>query len=399
MVLLPWDFGDEMTPYRGFMRGNSIPVTIIELVFVLLALARGFSPAASIAALPGLTKAGLGLFAITVAWTTIFIAESSATAVLGMIKLFAHLMFGLAFAQQLSIWPRQQRQRIWLVSGLGVVSYCLLWGTNIVFHHPTGDDWKWLVPTLTNIRWIGFFSLAGFCSGLGALVLFCDGRIDRRRITLSLVFCTLGCFLAVWTASRGAILAILVASLFAVFFTKDRKTLAVIILVAFVIALSLAAALPVPHEAYGLERLLGITIHSSDLNELSSSRVQIWQETVKKIAVHPWAGWGIDQFRFAGPEMTLGIRHPHQSTLQLVFATGVAGAVAITLIAIPLIRNWPRNLVSPPHWAAGSYVIAGTVYGLYDGFFYYTYPVMIFLMAVAMMLKPAEPTGAYDKSD
>lgn len=400
MVLLPWDFGAEMNFYRGFMRGNSLPVTIIEFIFVLLALLRGFSPAKSIAALPGVTRLGLALFALTSIWTTLFIAEYSIAAILGLIKIFGHLMFGLAFAHQLATWTNSQRQTIWPIVGLGVVGFCLLWGVNIVFYNPSGEDWMWLVPTLTNIRWIGFFALAGFCSGLGAIVLFDDGRVVRSRVALPLALCILSSFLAIWTASRGAILAILVASSITLFFARDRKAIAVLIMTAIIFALAIAAATPVPHESYGLGRLFGSANLANGLNGLSSNRIEVWLETIRKISFHPWLGWGIDQFRIAGPENTIGFRHPHQSILQLLFSTGVAGAVATTMIVIGLSRTVRDTLKSPIHLAAASYIVAGTIYGLHDGFFYYTYPVMVYLVAIAILITPTnEQTTASDRSD
>lgn len=175
--------------------------------------------------------------------------------------------------------------------------------------------------------------------------------------------------------------------------------MAAIVLAAVVFAIAVAAIIPVPHPAYGLERIFASALQTHGVDQLSSGRIQLWEDTISKVAAQPWLGWGIDQFRLSGPENSLGLRHPHQSVLQLLFSTGLAGVVALTLIAAPSLKHFPMTLASPARLAAGSYAVAGTIYGLHDGFFYYTYPVMIYIVSIAMVLKPDAQTTASDRSD
>lgn len=387
-----------MNPYRGLMRGNSLPVTLVELLFLLLAMARGFSPTAAFASLPQLTKVGSLLFLAVTTSTTIAVAVSSLVAVLGMFKLFAHFMFGLAFAHQIANWTSRQRRYIWLAIGLGVVGYCILWGINIAFYNPVGDDWVWLVPTLTNIRWVGFFALAIFCAGIGSLPPACRARDNLQSLLFALFFSTGGLTIAFWTGSRGPILAIISAAILSSLLGPARKQIIILSLSATFLALLFSVSLPVVHPAYGIDRIIGSSMPTNGMAGLSSRRTETWIATIKKIKQRPAIGWGIDQFRFAGSETELKFRHPHQGLLQLLFSTGCLGLLATLLIVMPFADRFPRKMPHPYQWGAIAYSSGAVIYGLYDGFFYYTYPMMIFLIAVVCLAAPIPLSETY-KSD
>jgi O-antigen ligase len=397
MVLLPWDFGRDMTPYRGFMRGNSLPVTIIEFIVVLLAMARGFSPVAAIAALPGLTKAGLLLFSIASAWTTIFVAEHPIVAALGGAKLFAHLMFALAIAHQLAGWTDRQRAYIWPAIGLGVLGFCLLWAVNIAFYNPVGDDWIWLVPTLTNIRWVGFFALASFCAGIGFLGAGAGSKLTSYAHLAAIFFGTVGLMIALWTGSRGPLIAIAITVILSSLILGSWRKLAVFVLISSAVATAVAVNLPVVHPNYGVERIIMASQPTEGVAGMSSGRLQIWADTIDKINHRPVEGWGIDQFRYSFEAGSEGYRHPHQGILQLLFSNGLLGAAALMIAVIPLVNHIPRKFGLPYQQAGLAYLLGAAAYGLYDGFFYYTYPVMTMLVALACVLVPTR-TNASDRS-
>jgi O-antigen ligase len=399
MVLLPWDFGNQISLYRGFMRVNSLSVTVVEILFLLLAMRLGFSPAAALAALPRLTKAGAFLILLVATWSTIWVSASPFAAIIGMIKIFLHLMFVLAIANQFLDWTPRERNQIWLTIGYGVVIYCVLWIISIVVYRPSGEEWIWLVPGLTNIRWIGFFALASFCAGIGSLPANSDASGYRRQLFVALFFCTIGLGIAFWTGTRGAVVAILVATTSALLRTMAWRKILPLVFLATFIALLISSALPVVHPSYGLNRIINSSTSSKDITGLSQGRIAVWTETLKKIKERPFAGWGIDQFRYSGPEDTLGYRHPHQGVLQLLFSMGFLGVLAMLMIVIPFVKRFPRKLSLPHEWAALAYFSGAIIYGLYDGFFYYPFSVMIFLISVACLQTATLPQPASGRSD
>lgn len=399
MVLVPWDFGREMSGYRGFMRGNSLPVTLIEILIFFLAMARGFSPLGAVSALPEITKAGLALFLLTAMWTTFFVATSSIIAILGLIKIIAHFMFGLVMVDQLARWSFDQRQYIWLTIGWGVMGYCLLWVINIVCYDPVGEDWIWLVPTLTNIRWIGFFALASFCAGISLIQTMPDGRIGRAQLFIALIFGTVGLTIAFWTGTRGAVVAILSASILLSLVFADGRKIALFAVSSAALALVISAALPEVHPSYGVGRIIAASAPTNGVVGISAGRIPIWLDTVDKISLRPFLGWGIDQFRFSFPQAQTGVRHPHQAILQLLYSNGLIGMLAALMIVVPFIGQVVRKFSQPYQFAALAYLFGALTYGLYDGFFYYTYSIMIMLVAAACVIAPTTTPRANDMLD
>lgn len=400
MVIIPWDFGSDMNLYRWFMRRYSLSVSIVETLIVLLAMHRGFSPAASYGALPLLSKAGLLLSLLVALMTAIFVAVEPIGAMLGIFQIFMHLMLLFAMVHQFAQWKSNELRLIWSVIGLGVVGYCALWGIDIAIYPPIGDDWIVLVPGVTNIRWVGFFALASFCAGIGLLPASCDQESSRLRLMPALFFCTVGLGIAFWTGTRGAAIAIIAATFASsLLVTSARQEILRLALSAAFVALLVSSALPVVHPGYGIARIIGASTSSVDMKNFSSGRTVLWSETMKKISQRPVAGWGLDQFVYSGPEASLGLRHPHQGVLQLMFSSGLLGAVAAVMVVFPYVTRQRKGLQQPYEWAALAYFSGAIIYGLYDGFFYYPFPVMIFLISIACLHETIWPKPATDRSD
>lgn len=93
------------------------------------------------------------------------------------------------------------------------------------------------------------------------------------------------------------------------------------------------------------------------LNEALTGRLDIWHDSVKMIAAHPWNGVGVRGFRYAYPQFAPpndhfmiaepcgvgeGACHAHQIVLEILTETGVIG-LALWLAALALaLRTWRR---------------------------------------------------------
>lgn len=390
MVLLPWDFGNEVTPYRWFMRWKSLPVVIVEMLFVLWSMTRGFSPLTQITALDRETKAGILVLTGVAAWTTTFVANEPSMGLIAIFRFFAHFMFALAMAYQLTTWTIEQRNLIWPAVGLGVIGFCLLWGANIYFYRPTGIDWAIFVPTLTIIRSAGYYALALFCAGIALFLSNLDSRGGRLSRALGILFGIIGINLAFWTGTRAAAVAILTLVALSSLIFSNRSVLVKYYLITIVIGIAIAAALPVVHPYYGVERVIGASIQSTSIDEVSSGRLQIWKDMTVKILDRPLMGWGIDQFGYSFPPGTPSISQPHQGVMQLIFSSGLIGVTAALFILISFIRKIPRKIEFPYQYASAAFVFAAFVYASIDGFFYFAYPTMIFVIGGAVLIA-AEP--------
>lgn len=397
MVLLPWDFGAEMNHYRGFMRGLSLTVPLLEMTFVLLATARGFSLFAAVREAPTVSKAGFAMLVAVVVAGAAFSSKVPILSLIGLGKIVIHALFFLAIRDQLSRANAKLRNTIWTAIGLGLLAYWAIWGFNIWAFEPRDAEWVGLVPAVTNVRGLGFFALAGFFAGA---VLALSGNSKRSTYLLGTVISASALIMILWTGSRGGLIAVFVAlSLLAILSSHFRVNLAKFSIIVFPVAVSISLLLPTVNPSYGVERIIFSSVGAPADSDPSSGRIEMWVGTIEKIKGRPIAGWGVEQFATAGPEKTLGFKQPHNMILQLLFSTGILGAIAALLITLPFLPRLHWDVSTPDRLAAWG-LIAGTLtFGLYDAAFYYTYPVMIFLIAVAMVLKPFEQTVASDRSD
>jgi O-antigen ligase len=396
MALIPWDFGSEMNVYRAFMRGLSMTVPLLESVFVLLAAANGFSPFAAIRNMPKWTKFGFALLLAVIIMGTAFASKVPVLSLVGLGKICMHALFFLAVRQQLDIADTDMRNNFWRAVGSGLIAYWVIWGINIWLFDPQGSEWVTLVPGVTNVRSLGFFAVAGFFAGLAVAM---DTNAGRSRFSVSTAITVAALVMVFWTGSRGALLAILIAVFgLLIFAGRARDALIKFCALAFFISIAISLLLPSVDPNYGIERIIFSSVATPADSDVTSGRTQMWIETANQIVRKPVGGWGVEQFAVSGPERTLGFKQPHNMFLQLLFSTGLLGVIATLLIALPLLPKLSLDISTSDRFAAWGVIVGTITFGLYDAAFYYTYPVMLFLLAVAMVFKPAALTSASDKS-
>jgi O-antigen ligase len=200
-------------------------------------------------------------------------------------------------------------------------------------------------------------------------------------------------------ARAGGMLAVISGTIFAFFFAPVlRRSIAGFFGSALILAVLASYALPIVNENYGLKRMISSSSIIVDGGNPSAGRTQIWAGTVQKIMERPVLGWGIEQFAISGPEETLGFKQPHNMILQILFSVGFLGGLATLMMLLPIALRVVFDLSQPERVAAWGYVTGAIAFGLYDAAFYYTYPVMIFLIAAATILTPEKPSVAPDRS-
>jgi O-Antigen ligase len=397
MVLIPWDFGNELPPWREILRYNSLTVPFIEFFFVGLAITNGFRPVRALRLLMPATKAGLIILTACALWTTLFLAVVPFTAMMGMTKFVAHCLFALAMSHMVSIWSEAERNLVWPAVGLGLLGYCLLWWINIAYFHPVGNDWVRLVPATTNVRWVGFFAFSCFCAAIGTIVQTSLSN-SRWRLLVAIVFATVAFAVAFWSGTRSAIVAIAVAAIVSALVLPVRRQIILTTSVSLFFGLGIASVLPIVHPAYGLGRMLAASNPSVDIDTMSSSRLQIWVEIFGKFLERPIFGWGIDQLRYTYDDQAKLVRNPHQAVLQVLVSSGLCGVFAYLCFAVQFVRSIPRSFSKSYQFAAIAYLAGAIAYGMYDGFFYFTYPVMMFIVA-AVCLNAPTCSSASDRSN
>lgn len=127
------------------------------------------------------------------------------------------------------------------------------------------------------------------------------------------------------------------------------------------LALALAAAVAwqtsAPFEARMARTLDALQGTRSGLDAALTGRLDIWHDSLKMIAAHPWTGVGVRAFRYAYPRFApthdhfliaepcgagQGACHAHQIVLEILTETGVLGLV-LWLVALAIaVRAWRR---------------------------------------------------------
>jgi O-Antigen ligase len=397
IVLIPWDFGNDLTPWREILRYNSLAVPLIEFFFVGLAITQGFRPARALRLLLPVTKAGLIILMACALWTTLFVAVVPLNAVMGIMKFVAHCLFALAISHMLNLWCEAERNLVWPAIGWGLLGYCFIWWINTAVYRPVGDDWIRLVPGATNVRWVGFFAFTCFCAAIGTLRVQPQQSRNHWRLPLALVFATVAFAVAFWSGTRAAIVANTVAAAVCVVVLPIRRQIFFTTSISLLCGVGIAFALPTVHPAYGFHRIVVASNPVAGLDAISSDRIKIWIEIFGKFIQRPLLGWGIDQLRFTYADQANLVRNPHQAILQVLVSTGLCGLVGYLCLAARFLQSIPRKFTESYQIGGMAYLTGAIAYGLYDGFFYFTYPVMMFIVAAACLATPP-PSPAVGRS-
>jgi len=91
--------------------------------------------------------------------------------------------------------------------------------------------------------------------------------------------------------------------------------------------------------------------------------------------------------------------HPHNFPLQLMFSGGIVSVLLVLMIFIPSLKRWKWPCVNGQNAAGVGGVIGILVYSMYDGALYFSYPIIIFVIAIATSIPPSTPQPDRGASD
>lgn len=401
MIALPLDITNAPSGWQVFVRSNSLAVPLVQLIFVLVAMSGFFSPLKAINQLPYVTKIALAVWVIMSCAVSFQTGKDHLSASIGLMKLAIAALFMLALVDLKRFYGFRFILTLWVSLGVGVTLYMVLWAVHILVVSPHGMDWITRLPGVNNVRHTGHFAFTSFVSGLVCLSAFQNSKKAWLKFLLPLMFGSGGLGLALWTGSRGPLLASIVAIFVTMLATSgDRKILSIYFALSAVVATAVVAILPIPHPWYGIAGAIGIAdVSAQGANELSSGRMELWFDTIAKIQEHPILGWGVNQYATFGPAKTGNPFHPHNFPLQLMFSGGVASVLLVFMIFLPALRRWKGPCANSLSSVGVGGVVGILVYSLYDGALYFSYPSMIFLISIATSITPSTPRINREMSD
>ncbi len=258
----------------------------------------------------------------------------------------SHSVFGVYLYAYLRTCTHAKK-RVLTLTLIGLVLFilailALTWG---LLSSPRTYNWITDPPFFVNLRHLGH--IVALLLPIGWLLLLPLSTphsqltqpaiaISRLRILSSTGFLTLCWGLVFWMGGRGAFLSSVIVAMVFLFIARPLPWwLRIMALILPILLGALIANIAhVDNPSMGLERTLGIA-HAQQLGnnpnfDISSSRWEIWQQSLIHWQQSPIWGLGADWFKFALPVIGIDdMFHPHNAVVQWLSSYGVVGLASL----------------------------------------------------------------------
>lgn len=385
-AIASWDVDKGRSSLQSGIRFYALPAMVAEIVLIIFAFARGFSPVRVVRSLSPWKQAALAVLVATGFGTAVFAAPEPASALVRTCISLIHLSFGLGCLYLLRLDGAAVRPTLWPAIVIGLCGYAvavaaLVWS----IPDPLNFDWLYFGLGMVNIRQMAFYSAAGAAAALGLAA-----AASNRRAYLSYVAAA-GILLALsfWSGTRGGIVALLVAfGAGAVLLPALRRLSALVALASGILLGVLLSLIHVPPSGYyGLVRIAR-SGGDGTADAVASGRIELWAGTVRAILERPFFGYGENQFRAVVTEAGGAFNHPHNSVIQVLLQWGFIGGGCF--IALAAVLCWRACLEARKGGgeALPAFLVAASLLclSLYEGSLYHPYPVMMIAVALSFLL-------------
>lgn len=383
-ALTSWLFAAD----RPVLLFYSTPVIMAEIAVIILAIAAGFDIRITFARLHPITRVGAAIWLAAVLFADLIAAPVEAAAIPLLFTTLVHAIFALALWSLVTTAWASHRNSFLICSAAGVGLFGLIF-VSIILTEVGNPNFHWIGVGIgiTNIRQLGFYGITLVGITLGFAV-----SAHGWRMAIVASGLTFGFWLTILSGSRVAFTAALLVA-FAVGISSEsrsRTSLAALVAIALAVAVPTSYLL-VPHEAWGFDRIIARSLSGGSLNEYTSGRLAIWQETWSAILQSPFLGHGEGQFRSQIASAGNGLNQPHNAVLQFLYQWGLIGTVGLTLMLVSTLRNLGaamrrRTEADLAAIGAATGLLAAA---MLDGSLYYVHPVMIVVLCLVTLHAPA----------
>lgn len=252
-------------------------------------------------------------------------------------------------------------------------------------------------PFYSHPRIFGMHMFAGAIAAFGWLLI--EHTSKAWRVT-AMSFALLVWAGLAWSGSRAPVLGLAVALGLGFCFQScgaERRRFLTRTALLSIGSLLLALLLGSPRAHMGWWTALRRTANASDLDALSSKRIQIWEIVWTKIQTAPWLGHGGDAYLFIHPR--LGGDQPHNFILQWMHEWGLVSTLPLLALLAWCLSCALRKDVSPPgispirRWAGAS-LAGATVCALFDGVFYHVIIALPIFLIAGLCIPPGSTLRA-----
>jgi O-antigen ligase len=377
LVLLSWAPSGDWTPSKLFVRNWTAPVVGSELFVILVAVREGM-----LRSLPRwnwsrpAVAAVLILSAIAVA--TAWFAPLGERAAYMTAYWFIHGLFGLSILYLCGRLFQPAELVCAYLAGFAAFALLLV---IYIFQIPDWSrfNWKNTFMAFSHIRHAGYYAAA--IAGLGFGLMAIAGR--KSEWGFAFACSSAAIIIALWTGSRGAVLAVAGALVIGLLLAPAFRSLrgAGGAVASLVIGAAVASQLPAPHPMMGFSRMVGATTSGN----VTTGRTDLWEIAMRAVGERPLLGYGEGQMSKVATFHDMV--QPHNVVLQVTLAWGLAGLACLLVIAIaycrralPVVRK-EGEAVLPAFMAMAALLILS----LYDGSLFYPLPQSIFAACAAII--------------
>lgn len=379
LVALAWAPTGDWTFVKLFTRSYAAPVIGSELFSIVVAIREGMLKSLRRWkwSIPVLLAVAILLVIVT---ATALLATMPRVAIILSVYWIVHVLFGLSVVHLCGRLFNARDLTLAYLAG-----FALFAAEFFAFISAIPDwgrfDWKNGFMAFSHIRHAGYYLAAVGTLGIGAMA-----ASERRASWLwAWVSASVAMGIALWTGSRGAMLAIAGALALGVLLLPAVRSIRCWGGTLSGLALALAAVRVAPAAAPS--HLMGLThaVQQTASADVTTGRTTIWKNVIAAIRERPFFGYGEGQMHTVAPTWTMV--QPHDSILQVTLAWGLVGLLCVLTIAIAYARRAIPAVRRESGWLVPPFMTmsALAILSLYDGALYYALPQSIFMACAAMI--------------
>lgn len=384
-TICTWDNDGLFTAFGQYVRQYSIPTVALEILVLLICTSAGWQPGKRLAELPRVTKLLILATIAAVMISSLAMSSHWVTSVHFAVRYVIHISVFFALVHILSQTQKYENAAfcIWAMF-YGALAYVAALSAFAIFApKPENFIWWQRMPSATNIRQIG--NVVALLALAPVALLMFERHLQKALLAWAGLICLLTFIM--WTGSRGALLSICLGIGFAGWLYRATITAprTVLLVSAALIAIAISICLPSPDPNFGLIRMA----ESVTASDVSSGRVQVWQNTFDAIRQAPFFGHGAGMYRQNMADINgFPFNHPHNFILQFVYDWGVVGGGLMVTLFVGFGIKLVSSSCGEPNlrFLSTSAFVTLTGGALIDGPLFYPLPIVIAAVFMCLLV-------------
>lgn len=305
-----------------------LPFVACEIFIIHWAMRRGMNSAVMWQGLPKDIKIASIALLIGIFASSLFISAEPLRSITMSLSNVVHLLFAFAVFHLIRLSSSLDLSALILGLGAGLISLTAVTAWKFAFPPPLSQvpggviEWGSALPGFISVRHFGSWTGAITAAFL-TILLYAH---DRQRLSWHHFFFFLAAAMTIWSATRAAILALVLTAAILVLMHRKMPSLRTLSMLGFLTGLSLITAVLLP--PYGDPTfMLYNTTDISSADAMASGRLVLWAATFDKWLDSILLGWGSGSIFW---EVFVGWRHtqPHNALLQFLISWGLVGTLS-----------------------------------------------------------------------